>query len=66
MTGPPNGNFDLDEALAVLSRTPAVLRAMLAALPEAWATCTEGPDSSSAFSTDERPEPAFDRASNCG
>jgi len=38
------GTFDLTEALAVLERTPAVLRAWLAHLPEAWLTADEGPD----------------------
>jgi hypothetical protein len=36
--------FDPTEALAVLERTPAVLRAWLAHLPEAWLTADEGPD----------------------
>jgi hypothetical protein len=49
MTAPPRNDFDLDQALAVLSRTPAVLRALLAGLPEAWATCTEGPDTWSPY-----------------
>lgn len=36
--------FDLKEARAVLERTPAALDGMLRGLPEAWSTCTEGPD----------------------
>jgi hypothetical protein len=37
-------SFDLTEARAVLERTPGALRAMLGGLPEAWLTCSEGPD----------------------
>ncbi len=33
----------LGESLAVLTRTPAVLNAMLRELPEAWISATEGP-----------------------
>ncbi len=36
--------FDLQQGLAVLERTPHVLRAMLAALPPAWTDATEGPE----------------------
>jgi hypothetical protein len=36
--------FALSKAVAVLDRTPAVLRAWLADLPEAWITTDEGPD----------------------
>lgn len=36
--------FDLDEAVALLERTPAALRALLHGLPEPWTTCDEGPD----------------------
>jgi len=36
--------FDLSEAMAVLERTPAVLRAWLAGLPDAWLAADEGPD----------------------
>lgn len=35
--------FQLDEALPVLRRTPGVLRALLLDLPETWTTATEGP-----------------------
>ncbi|HRC84968.1 MAG TPA: DinB family protein [Thermoanaerobaculia bacterium] len=34
--------FELDEALAVLERTPAVLAALLAGLQEGWIQATEG------------------------
>jgi hypothetical protein len=33
-----------DDAIAVLERTPATLRAMLGGLPEAWLLASEGPD----------------------
>ena len=36
--------FDLDEGLAVLTRTPATLRALLAGLPAPWTSANEGPD----------------------
>lgn len=36
-------HFALDEAVAILSRTPATLDAMLRGLPDAWTTATEGP-----------------------
>ncbi len=36
--------FDLDAGLAVLTRTPATLRALLAGLPVPWSSATEGPD----------------------
>jgi hypothetical protein len=36
--------FDLSEAVAVLERTPAVLRSWLSDLPAAWLTADEGPD----------------------
>lgn len=35
-------NFQVDEAAAVLERTPATLRAMLGGLPPAWTDATEG------------------------
>ena len=34
--------FNLEEAVAILERTPATLRAMLAGLPETWTQATEG------------------------
>ncbi len=36
--------FDLDEGLAVLTRTPATLRALLTGLPSPWTSANEGPD----------------------
>src|SRR5512143_487882 len=42
-------DFDLSTGIAVLERTPATLRAMLAGLPPAWIDATEGPDSWSPF-----------------
>jgi hypothetical protein len=41
--------FDLTHALAVLERTPATFRALLAGLPEAWTASSEGPNTFSAF-----------------
>ncbi|HVX88272.1 MAG TPA: DinB family protein, partial [Gemmatimonadales bacterium] len=35
--------FQLAESIPLLERTPATLRALLAGLPEAWTTATEGP-----------------------
>ena len=49
MTAEPAMNFDLANSLAILERTPSVLRTMLAGLPEAWTTPNEGPDTWSAF-----------------
>lgn len=42
-------DFDLSMGIAVLERTPATLRAMLAGLPLAWTDATEGPDTWSPF-----------------
>lgn len=42
-------NLDLDNAIAVLERTPGVLEALLAGLPASWTTCNEGPDTWSPF-----------------
>lgn len=39
----------LPESLAVLSRTPAALDALLRGLPDAWVTATEGPDTWSPY-----------------
>lgn len=36
--------FVLNEAVAILARTPATLDALLRDLPHAWITATEGPD----------------------
>lgn len=41
--------FDIEEATAVLQRTPSVLRALLQGLPDAWISCDEGPDTFSPF-----------------
>jgi len=35
-------NFDLNAAMAVLERTPEVLRALLVGLPDRWTTINEG------------------------
>ena len=35
--------FDLEQGLAILERTPSVLRALLAGLPEEWTRPNEGP-----------------------
>jgi hypothetical protein len=41
--------FNLDQAIAVLSGTPQVLRAMLASLPAEWTTANEGGQTWSPF-----------------
>jgi hypothetical protein len=41
--------FDLEPGIAVLERTPRVLRAMLDALPPAWCDATEGPETWSPY-----------------
>ncbi len=41
--------YRLDEARALLARTPAVLDAWLRGLPDAWTTADEGPETWSAF-----------------
>jgi hypothetical protein len=41
--------FDLGEAIAVLTRTPATLNALLRGLPNVWVRCNEGKDTWSAF-----------------
>jgi hypothetical protein len=41
--------FDLSEGVAVLERTPRVLRDLLGGLPQGWITATEGPDTWSPF-----------------
>ncbi|MEZ5291139.1 MAG: DinB family protein [Vicinamibacterales bacterium] len=41
--------FDPQEGLAVLERTPATFRALLAGLPDAWTSADEGPETFSAF-----------------
>jgi hypothetical protein len=42
-------DFRIDEAVPVLRRTPAVLRALLADLPASWVGATEGPGTWSPF-----------------
>ena len=42
-------NFDLQEGIAVLERTPATLRALLTGLPTDWTAATEGPDTWSVY-----------------
>jgi hypothetical protein len=42
-------SFHLSEGIAVLERTPAVFRALLAGLPQPWTAANEGPDTFSAF-----------------
>ena len=41
--------FNVDEALAVLERTPASLAALLEGLPDVWITATEGVDTWSTY-----------------
>jgi hypothetical protein len=41
--------FSLSEAIAVLTRTPATLDALLRGLPNIWVRCNEGKDTWSAF-----------------
>jgi hypothetical protein len=48
-SGERAARFDVGESLAVLERTPAVLRAWLSGLPEAWTRADEGPDTWSPF-----------------
>jgi hypothetical protein len=44
-----DARFDLEEGIAVLERTPAVFRALLAGLPETWITSDEGAETFTAF-----------------
>ncbi|HYD54233.1 MAG TPA: DinB family protein [Gemmatimonadaceae bacterium] len=41
--------FDLESGIAILQRTPQVLRALLGGLPPAWTDADEGPDSWSPY-----------------
>lgn len=41
--------YQYEQAVAVLRRTPATLTALLRGLPEAWTHATEGPDTWSAY-----------------
>src|SRR6267142_2023467 len=42
MTAMKGHGFSLDDAVAILERTPASLSALLVGLPETWVTATEG------------------------
>jgi hypothetical protein len=42
-------NFSFDDALPILRRTPAVLRAWLADLPQPWISANEGPETWSPY-----------------
>jgi hypothetical protein len=42
-------HFHLTEGIDVLERTPAIFRALLDGLPDAWTAPNEGPDTFSAF-----------------
>jgi DinB superfamily len=42
-------SHNLDNSIALLSRTPATLDALLRDMPDAWTRATEGPDSWSPF-----------------
>src|SRR4051812_46752784 len=42
-------DFQLADAIAVLERTPATLRAMLSGLPSSWTDATEGGETWSAY-----------------
>lgn len=42
-------DFRIDEAIAMLARTPHTLRTMLSGLPVAWTSATEGPDTWSPY-----------------
>lgn len=46
---PDPSAFDLDGAIAVLERTPALLRGWLSGLPPAWIEADEGPETWSPF-----------------
>jgi hypothetical protein len=51
MSGISSGgkDFDLDQGVAVLERTPHALRAMLASLSPGWIDATEGPETWSPY-----------------
>lgn len=42
-------DFDLGKSVAILERTPGVVRALLADLPDDWTRANEGPDTWSPF-----------------
>lgn len=41
--------FEVTDGIAILERTPATLRALLAGLPPSWTDATEGPDTWSPY-----------------
>jgi len=41
--------FDLEQGIAILERTPRTLQAMLASLAPAWTDATEGPETWSPY-----------------
>jgi hypothetical protein len=45
----PQISYDLSEAVEILSRTPAVLRTLLAGLPDHWTKQNEGPETWSPY-----------------
>jgi hypothetical protein len=45
----PLTEFNVDDTIAVLTRTPAILDALLRGLPESWVRSNEGQDTWSAF-----------------
>lgn len=49
MTESNSLTFQLSDGIAVLERTPATFRALLAGLPERWIAGNEGPDTFSPF-----------------
>lgn len=42
-------DFQLEDSIAILERTPATFRALLGGLPDAWTTPNEGPATFSAY-----------------
>ena len=42
-------DFDLEQSITILDRTPGVLRALLAGLPTDWISGNEGPNTWSAY-----------------
>jgi hypothetical protein len=46
---PNSSSFELSDGIAVLERTPATFRALLAGLPDAWLALNEGPNTFSPF-----------------
>ena len=45
----PDMNFQLADSIAVLERTPATFRSLLAGLPDVWITADEGPHTFTPF-----------------